>query len=153
MKRAVLFACAALLVVLASGKIVKAFNPQPDPPGAFGMIGITSGETMQLNVVNVEINGVPPDPCRVQLRFLDAAGNALKQQVVSLKPRQAASLQISGPVTTSAQRAEIHPVVLLTENEPAGCSAIGTVEVFDSTTLRTSLVVNPIYIALPAVQK
>ena len=153
MKRAVLFACAAALVILASGKIVKAFNPQPDPPGGFGMIGIVSGEIMQINVINIENDEFPPDPCRVQLRFFDGAGNVLKEQIFSIKPRQAASLQITAPVTTSVQRAEIHPVVLLTSNEPVGCNAIGDVEVFDATTGRTSFVVNPIYISLPAVQK
>ena len=54
MKRAFTIIGAALLVVLVTGGIVKAFNPQPDPPALFGMVGITPGETMQLNIVNVQ---------------------------------------------------------------------------------------------------
>lgn len=152
MKRVVLFACAALLVVLASGKIVKAFNPQPDPPAIFGMIGITPGETMQLNIVNVQVNGIPPGPCRVTLRFLSSEGRTLKQQIVTVKPTQAASLTLTGAEAGGAFRNEVHPALLLTSTETPGCSAIGSVEVFNTSSGETSLLAHPIYITLPAVQ-
>src|SRR6267378_23252 len=72
----------ALLVV--GGKVVKAFNPQPDPPGVWGMFGVTPPETARLNVVNIGIPGMPPDPCSVQLRFFTANGRVLKQQAFVL---------------------------------------------------------------------
>jgi hypothetical protein len=151
MKRALALAVAALLVILATGRIVKAFNPQPDPPALFGMIGITPGETMQLNIVNVELPGIPPGPCRVTLRFLNSSGVVLKQQVISVKPTQAASLTLTGAEAGSGFRSEIHPALLLTSNETVGCSAIGSVEVFNSTTGETSLLAHPIYVNLPPV--
>jgi hypothetical protein len=150
MKRALALAAATALVILASGRIVKAFNPQPDPPALFGMIGITPGETMQLNIVNVEINGLPPGPCRVTLRFLNSDGRVLKQQIVSVKPTQAAALTLTGAEAGGGFRSEVHPALLLTSTETPGCSAIGSVEVFNTSTGQTSLVAHPIYVTLPA---
>ena len=71
MKRSLVVAGAALLVVLVTGRIVKAFNPQPDPPALFGMIGITPVDTMQLNIVNVELSGVPPGPLQGDTEILE----------------------------------------------------------------------------------
>jgi len=134
---------------LAGAKIVKAFNPQPDPPALFGMIGITPGETMQLNIVNAEFPQIPPGPCRVTLRFVNSSGVVLKQQTVTVKPAQAASLKITGAEAGGAFRNEIHPVLAVPATEATGCSAIGSVEVFNSTTGQTSIFAHPIYISLP----
>ena len=41
---------------------VRAFNPQPDPP-AFGLISLSPGQTLRLNVVNRLTP--PPDPDRM----------------------------------------------------------------------------------------
>ena len=58
---------------------VKAFNPQPDPPG-YGMVGITQGQSLRVNVVNTtppDIN-LPPDPIRAVLTFRTAAGELFR---------------------------------------------------------------------------
>jgi hypothetical protein len=152
MKRTLTIAADALLAVVASGTIVKAFNPQPDPPGAFGMVGITPGETLQLNIVNVQLAGLPPGPCRVTLRFLNSSGVILKQEAVTVKPAQAASLKLTGLEAGGAFRNEVHPVLLVPANEATGSSAIGSVEVFNTSTGETSLLAHPIYVTLPAVR-
>ena len=126
MKRALTIAAAALLVVFVSGRIAKAFNPQPDPPALFGMIGITPVDTMQLNIVNVELSGLPPGPCKVTLRFLNSSGTILKQQTVTVKPTQAAALTITGAEAGGGFRNEVHPVLVVPSNEATGCSAIGS---------------------------
>jgi len=149
MKRTVAIAAAALLVIVASGRIAKAFNPQPDPPALFGMVGITPDETIQLNIVNVDLPGIPPGPCKVTLRFLNTAGVVLKQQVITVKPTQATSMTLTGAEAGGTFRSEVHPALLLTQNEGVGCSAIGSVEVFNTSTGVTSLVENPTYISLP----
>ena len=66
---------AAIVGAVAWGAGVRAFNPQPDPPG-FGMIGISYGQTLRLSVVNTGglLSAFPPDPCRVQMGFLDGEG-------------------------------------------------------------------------------
>jgi hypothetical protein len=150
MKRAFTIIGAALLVVLITGGIVKAFNPQPDPPALFGMIGINPGETMQLNIVNVQVSGVPPDPCKVTLRFLNSSGVILKQKTVTVKSTQAADLTITGAEAGGGFRNEVHPVLVVPANEATGCSAIGSVEVFNSTSGETTLFAHPIYVSLPA---
>ena len=150
MKRVFTIGCAALLVILVTTRIVKAFNPQPDPPALFGMIGITPEDTMQLNIVNVVLSGAPPDPCKVTLRFLDSRGGILKQQTVTVQPTQAASLTITGGEAGGAFRNEVHPVLLVPPNEATGCSAIGSVEVFNTSSGETTLFAHPMYITLPA---
>ena len=73
----------ALAGAVATGLIwqvrrVRASNPRPDPPGKFGMVGITRGQTLRLNVVNLVTPPDPgrqvPPPCRVVLSFRDANG-------------------------------------------------------------------------------
>jgi hypothetical protein len=77
-------AAAALIVTVAGilvwGSGVRAFNPQPDPPG-FGMIGISYGQTARLSVVNTAglLSGLPPGPCKVELGFLDDQGRFVRK--------------------------------------------------------------------------
>lgn len=146
-----LMAAAAAIVLLAAGaKILRGFNPQPDPPGIWGMVGVTPSETVRLNVVNMEFPGaVPPGPCNVTLKFLNSSGTVLKQQAVTVKPTQAAFLDLTGSEAGAGFRAEIHPVLAVPSNEPTGCSAVGSVEVFNTNSGETSLYAHPIFITLP----
>ena len=88
-----------LLLTLVSGLLaagpVRAFNPQPDPPG-FGLIGLTVNETLRLNVSNITTAGprnFPPDPYKVELTFVDAAGAELLPAVqTTLKPGASTSI-------------------------------------------------------------
>ena len=42
---------ATLVSIRFGSQTVKAFSPQPDPP-AFGLVGITNGQTIEISVVN-----------------------------------------------------------------------------------------------------
>jgi hypothetical protein len=54
----------------------------------FPMIGITSGQTLQLN-----LGAVPPDPCFAQLGFRNGSRNPVGTTIaVILQPGQSASL-------------------------------------------------------------
>jgi hypothetical protein len=96
-------------------------NAPPDPDRTFGMVGITPGQTMRLNVVNLiqpppdpEIIGVPPGPCRVLLSFRDAQGQPFSDsngqpigRVVELQAGQSAFLDLnadlfSAPLSNNA---------------------------------------------------
>ncbi len=59
---------------------VRAFNPQPDPPG-YGLVGITNGQTIRITVINTT-NPPDPDtpanPARVLLNFRDGDGNLFR---------------------------------------------------------------------------
>ena len=117
----------ALIALVATGAIwevrhVKAVAP-PDPGRTVGMVGITQGQTIRLNVVNVCPSGppddqvppgpcrlnapgdpeIPPGPCRVLLSFRDANGQPFTdsngqviRQVVELQGGQSAFLDLNG---------------------------------------------------------
>jgi hypothetical protein len=65
--RVLLVAVVTALAFWAGGK-VKAFNPQPDPPGK-AALSVQDGELLRVNVSNL-----PPGPCAVQASFFDAEG-------------------------------------------------------------------------------
>jgi hypothetical protein len=143
-------------------------EPPPDPDRTTGMVGITPGQTMRLNVVNLipppdpETNGVPPGPCRVLLSFRNADGQPFTnnngqpiQRVVELPGGQSAFLDLnadlfSAPSTNAdvapgPARLQLRPFVrvLVAPPEPDKQLPPGpcraTMEVFDNTSGRTSI--------------
>ena len=144
-------------------------NPPPDPERTFGMIGITPGQTMRLNVVNLvpppdpEINGAPPGPCRVLLSFRNADGQPFTdnngqqiERLVELQGGQSAFLDLnadlfSGPLSTNADaasgplRLQLRPFVRVVNAPPEPDKQFpsgpcrATMEVFDNTSGRTSI--------------
>ena len=77
--------------------------PTPDRI-SFGMVGITQGQTIRLNVVNAipYDSAFPPGPSRVVLTFLDADGHRLRdrrgeiiRRAVDLEPGKATSLDLN----------------------------------------------------------
>jgi hypothetical protein len=133
----------------------------------FGMVGITRGQTMRLNVVNLQPppdndRQYPPDPCRVLLSFRNAEGQAIRnsegqiiRRTVELQAGESAFLDLNGdmfggPSTnadTAPGRVQLRPFVrvLVPPSDPDKqspsdpCRSTG--EVFDNATLQTSFVV------------
>lgn len=134
-------------IAIAAGVVqLRAFNPQPDPPG-FGMVGIAQGQTARLNIVNLG-NGpslVPP-PCRAALQFFDDQGNLLAERRVRVEAGNATFLDLAptfppGDVVT-APRAEIRAAIEFPDGElPPPCKS--TLEVFDNASGRTSIIYPP----------
>src|SRR6266536_3884047 len=92
----------ALVVLLAAGAAAGgarsrkawAFNPQPEPPGRWGMFGIVEGQTARVSVVNTSGDPrVPSVPCRVALAFVDSGREVLKETHLTLRPGQATALE------------------------------------------------------------
>jgi len=142
---------AALIVGIAFAvKLAHAFNPQPDPPGVYSLVGINAFETIRLNVANFSgTNGYPPGPCHVSLSFVNSAGNTVKTSSNTLQPGQSASLDLNYNQAISnspfaVSRLELRPVV--TADTVNGCFAASSTEVFETLTGQ-----GRIY-ALPAVQ-
>lgn len=107
--------------VLVPGAV--SFPPSP----AFGQLGVTSVQTVRLNVV-----AFPPNPCDGTLSFVNSAGVVVGTTLnVQLAPGQAAALNVPGSlvVTKSGQRAELHPVVSVGDG-----SCVASVEVFANST-------------------
>jgi hypothetical protein len=142
------------LITLASGCLAlqstQAFNPQPDPP-RYGMIGITPGETLRINVANPQLPSLLAPPCRVELAFLDSTGNPLVPAVRrTLEAGQSAHFDLDGdalfPTGTGdvLLRAEVRPVVRVLPNPtdvgtvflpPGPC--VSSIELFDNATGKT----------------
>lgn len=159
-------AIASLLATSAIWEVRRVRAAQPPDPDrtTFGMVGITRGQTLRPNVVNLVTlsdGQYPPDPCRVVLTFRNAQGQPFRnsdgqpiRQVVELQAGQSAFLDLNGDMfigpptnaNTPSLRVQLRPFVrVLTappdperQFPPDPCRATG--EVFDNTTLQTSLV-------------
>ena len=140
----------AAIALLAGGvRLLRAFNPQPDPPGIWGMMGVTPSDTIRINVVNMQFGGFPPGPCNVTMKFLDTNGKILEQKTFTINSTQAASLDYTPAVGAAGFRSEVHPVLAMPSSEPTGCSAVGSVEVFNTISGETTVFAHPIFISLP----
>ena len=64
------------------------------------MVGLTGGQTIRLNVVHAAVadRRLPPNPCVVQLNFVDGAGNIISQSTETLRPGQATLLDSTAMV-------------------------------------------------------
>jgi len=92
--RLALLALLGAAAASTSSPPARAFNPQPEPPGRWGLFGIVAGQSARVSVVNTsgDPHGYPPGPCRVGLAFVDADGTVLKEERLTLRPGQATSL-------------------------------------------------------------
>jgi hypothetical protein len=142
---------------------VLAISP-PDPDRTVGMVGITRGQTLRLNLVDLAIavdGQLPPDPCRVVLTFRDASGRPLTDEkgvvirrAVELQAGQSAFLDLNGDMfvgagttgdSTGSVRLQLRPFVRVLSEPAASTGQIppdpcrATMEVFDNASGRTSL--------------
>ncbi len=123
------------------------------PGFGFALIGIAIGQTARVNALNLATQDpANPSSCSATLQFLDTQGNVLKQATVNLSPGSAASLDLKkSELQTTAARSEIRAVALFGyaggANPPqpilqtTACNLpVPSLEIFDSTTGRTSLI-------------
>ena len=130
-------------------------NPPDDkvlynPPGYYdsGIVGITRGQAVRLNVVNTadiyNPVGYPPDPYRVTLSVYTRDGVLLAQTTKALAPGQAAALDVNASnfVRLDGVRLELHAVVSVTPdaNGIVPC-VMPTVEGFNVADGKTSFLV------------
>ncbi|HWF11032.1 MAG TPA: hypothetical protein VG297_21335 [Bryobacteraceae bacterium] len=129
----------ALALLLGStALVVRAFNPQPDPPGFYALVGMNPFETVRLHVVNIGgTNGAPPDPCRVNMGFVNLAGQTVKSVATTLGPGQGASIdvtfnEVAQPGLFASNRVAVRPVFYTVPPDP--CFAASSAEVFETAT-------------------
>src|SRR5262245_65381899 len=91
--RIVLAICAVAVAILGFAQRTEAQGPVASaPPFSSGMVGLASGQTARLNVVNL---GAPsPLPCVLVLAFLDNDNKILKQMFVSVGSGKAAFVDL-----------------------------------------------------------
>jgi len=117
------------------------------PEFSSGMVGIASGQTLRLNVVNIGGPTVSPLPCVLLLAFLDSDGKIVEQKFVSLVSGKAAFLDLEMRNVHGPNRAEVRGIgynPLLAGGsipQPVSCTLVPTLELFDSETGRTTAIV------------
>ena len=135
-KRTLIIAAAAFVLLGLSAfgffrylpQTVKAFNPQPDPPG-YGLVGITNGQTIRVTVVNTT-NPPDPDtpanPARVVLNFRDGNGNLFRnpdgspiRRIAFLKGGESTSLDLNADsFVRGNQRITVRPDIRIQQADP-----------------------------------
>lgn len=120
-----------------------------------GMIGLVSGQTARLSVLN--LNPVVSDPavtapanCNVELQFFDVAGHAVgaSKVVTNFAPQTAVILDadrqtLNPPGVTATLRGQIRGVVTVNPPLPVAfpgpgfCTVMVTLEIIDNTTQST----------------
>jgi hypothetical protein len=120
------------------------------PTISFGMIGLGTGVTARLNVVNL-VRTPPPiaiaqTPCKVELDLYDNQGKMIKQKTVAnLGYGQADFLDLlRSELATTAAHVDISGVVKVGSSQSYFCSISATLEVFDNVTGTTSAILTGI---------
>ena len=133
-------AITATALALGHPGLIRAFNPQPDPPGSqkLGPVGVTASDTGQLNVANTKFAGESSErSCAVMLRIFDSAGHVVVEERKVLQAGETASIHVAGSDVLGRDmlRAEIRGAVF-PSSEPA-CPLKASFEVIDTVSGRT----------------
>jgi len=151
--------CAAFLTVPAGAQpAIMVATPQYM---TFGMVGLTTGQTARLNAFALPLGGpiIAGASCQVTFDFYDASGKSLKTNTAKVAQGSAVSFDLARAdiITTSPGRVEIRGAVRtafvnpsavgapVTPGSPitpisAFCSILPTLEIFDSSSGQTSVV-------------
>lgn len=90
-------------VVVSTGVMISAFNPQPDPPGHYyGVMTIRPGQSMTVHVANTKAGdasrqSTPRNLCTARLEIVDACGGVLARSAGRLAPGSSRSLNFTLP--------------------------------------------------------
>jgi hypothetical protein len=144
-------------VTLSATGAMKAADISPS--AVFSAANIVIGETLRVNIVNLGNPTSPPDPCNVQINFVNAAGQTLKTSNVTVNVGSIGGATINfleasqakvptATVAESVMRQVIRPVISLSPPDP--CRAVMSAEVYDTISGKTSQYIPSIF--LPAVQ-
>ena len=151
MKNSLTPALAALALALTASAPAQAFNPQPDPPGRWAMMGLVSDQTARLSVLALPAAaGTRPVACTVTLNFLDADGNKLAEATtLVVLPGKAQFVDLKGSLlrlASRSERAQFRADVAVLHNPPGDrpCQGVAaTVEIFDASGRTSVIVANP----------
>ena len=140
---------------------------QPDAERiSFGLVSITSGQSIRVNVVNTQLPNslLPPDPCRVVLTFVDVDGNLFRgrngqviRRTVMLDAGKSTSLELNADDFGGISIVRLQLRAIATIHPPPEPDVSGfppdpcvpSIEVLNNANGRTQFVVA----ALPAVQR
>jgi len=146
-----------LRFALAAAAVAALRTPLKAQDGmpVFGAISITAGETLRVNVVNTADPAVPPDPCGVQINYINADGVTIKTANFTVNNGQIGWGNINYSEATHSRatvnidsplRQVLRPVI----NYLAPPCRVATAEVYETVSGRSTQYVPPMF--LPAVQ-
>ncbi len=141
-------ACTAtveLFTTKSADTAVTVSQPQravPNVAPLFGLVGIGVGQVLRLNV-----NAWPPDPCVAQIGFLGANGapQPLPDKTVDLAPGTGTFVDLGAGLLglTPGERAELLPVVMMLPGPNGASTCQADVELYIRRTGRTRIALNP----------
>jgi hypothetical protein len=141
---------AAVAACLVATGPAWAFNPQPDPPARFAIVGIVADQIARLHVVApAPTRGqVNPGPCRARLSFLDGEGvNLIEPADVVIGPGKSTYLDlVANDIVGGRGRIEFLPTVQVQANstsEPACSGIAASVEIFDASGRTSVFIADP----------
>lgn len=115
----------------------------------FGMVGLVEGQTARLNLLNP---GVSAAACTAAVAFLDGAGATLKSNTITVAPGTSQAYDLDSDADLKLAANERHEIRASIEIPavipPAGstlpvaapCRLIPTLEIFDSVSRRTTVI-------------
>lgn len=144
-------ALAACTLALSVATPAHAFNPQPDPPGRWAMLGLVAEQTARLSVLALPGGrDAQRAACTVTLNFLDGDGVQMQEATtLVLLPGKAQFVDLKGSnlrLANRADRAQFRASVEVLHNPPGDrpCGGVAaTVEIFDATGRTSVLVAHP----------
>ncbi len=159
------FAQRICVFTLASAGVFAQVIQTPAVARTTGMIGLAEGQTARINVLNPGLAAPAVGAtCTAMLEFLNGSGTVLKSTAVTVAPGHAALFDLFSDADLSLAldtRTEIRAVILppavipvvsisSTPMQPAACTLIGTLEIFDSLSKRTQAVLGGFHDVPPA---
>jgi len=155
---ALVFACLlAVLVFYPATHLGAQFSPllsSTPPYVTFGMVGIIDGQSARLNALLLPTGGplVAGGSCQVTFTFLDDQGTTIASTTMPATQNQAVHFDFPPLPTAATTRTEIRGTVQVAFTVTPGsttaagraCAIVPTMEVFNSTTGQTELLLeNP----------
>jgi hypothetical protein len=134
---------AAVVVALGYPGLIRAFNPQPDPPGIQKIccLGVTANETGRLNAANTKFVADSSERCALTLQMFDSAGNVLVEETKHLGARGTAFVEVTGRDALAGRdslRTEIWAAV--SPSSAPLCPTAVSLELIDNASGRTLVV-------------
>jgi hypothetical protein len=157
---ALMVACAAFLTVRAGAQpAILISSPQYV---TFGMVGLATGQTARLNALALTTGGpiIAGGSCQVTFDFYDATGKSVKTTTLPVAQGAAVSYDLArtditaSTITASTDRVEIRGTVRAAFVNPSAvgtpvtpstpisgfCSVLPTLEIFDTSSGQTTVV-------------
>ncbi len=94
-------------ILVSTGAMISAFNPQPDPPGHYyGLMSVKPGQRIALHLSNTRTSmvtegaqqtGPARNLCSAELSLVDSCGTVVARQTGRLAPARSMSLDFATP--------------------------------------------------------